>query len=137
MIQAFVDRFMEKKDELRGVFYEKHPDEYLDIVKAVVSVLSDEEYGDMDITRIHVIDDGDYQGTLVFVIAEIAYQPHKYWYVRVSYGSCSGCDTLKAIRGYGEDDKPTKEQVDDYMQLALHIVQGIKKMGDDDGGEPC
>ena len=27
--------------------------------------------------------------------------------------------------------KPTKEQVDQYMTLALHIVQGLKKMGDD------
>lgn len=58
--------------------------------------------------RIHQIDDGDYQGTLIFVIGAGGYQPSRYWYVKVGYGSCSGCDTLQAIRGY-EDDAPTKE----------------------------
>ena len=49
--------------------------------------------------------------------------------MKVGYGSCSGCDTLEGIRHYN-DDKPTEEQVRDYMTLALHIVQGMKRMGD-------
>lgn len=51
--------------------------------------------------------------------------------MKVGYGSCSGCDTLEAIRDYSSE-KPTPEQVKDYMALALHIVQGLKKMGDDE-----
>ncbi len=57
------------------------------------------------------------------------YQPSDFWYVVVGYGSCSGCDTLEAIRSY-EDTPPSVEQINDYMGLALNIVQGIKKMGE-------
>lgn len=132
MIKEFVDRFMEKNPELRAVFTEAHPEDYKAVIKAVVSILNDgNDYGSIDPERIHQIDDGDYQGTLVFVIAATGYQPSDYWYVKVSYGSCSGCDTLEAIRDYS-DDKPNEEQVRDYMTLALHVVQGLKKMGDDE-----
>jgi hypothetical protein len=134
MIQRFVNRFMAAESVLREKFAAKHPDAYIDIVKAVVSVIGEEAaygeegaYGEPDETRIHEINDGDYQGTLVFVIAAGGYQPWEYWYVKVYYGSCSGCDTLEGIRNY-RDDPPTKEQIDAYMTLALHIVQGFKSM---------
>jgi hypothetical protein len=131
MIQEFVDRFMAKMGEISSVFEEKHPEEYKDVVRAVISALHDpDSYRSIDPNRIHQIDDGNHQGTLVFIIAESGYQPDDYWYVKVSYGSCSGCDTLQSIRGYG-DEKPTAKQVADYMTLALHVVQGIKKMDDD------
>jgi hypothetical protein len=133
MIQKFVNRFMAAESVLREGFAAKHP-EYIDIVKAVVSVIGEKSayvdaaaYEEPDATRIHQIDDGSYQGTLIFVIASVGYQPWKYWYVKVGYGSCSGCDTLEGIRDY-EDGPPTKEQVDAYMTLALHIVQGLKSM---------
>ena len=61
------------------------------------------------------------------MIAAGGYQPWEYWYVKVGYGSCSGCDTLEGIRDY-PDEPPTKEQIDAYMTLALHIVQGFKSM---------
>jgi hypothetical protein len=131
MIQTFIDRFEARKEEIRATFALKQPTSYKEIVKAVVRVLADDgEYETPDPERIHSIDDGGYQGTLVFVIACSGYQPSTYWYVKVSYGSCSGCDTLEAIRSW-DDEPPTKEQLDDYMTLALHIVQGIKKMGDE------
>jgi hypothetical protein len=132
MIQKFVNRFMAAESVLREKFAAKHPDAYIDIVKAVVSVIGEEgAYGEPDATRIHEINDGDYQGTLVFVIAAEGYQPSDYWYVKVGYGSCSGCDTLEGIRDY-LDDPPTKEQIDAYMTLALHIVQGLKSMQTED-----
>jgi hypothetical protein len=130
MIQEFVDQFMENKDALRKVFATKHPDNYEEIVKNVAWAIRSDRGGDLDPERITVIDDGNYQGTLVFVIGEAGYQPSDYWYVKVSYGSCSGCDTLEAIRRY-DNEPPTDDQVDGYMTLALHIVQGIKKMGDE------
>jgi hypothetical protein len=83
-----------------------------------------------DPERIHVIDDGDYQGTLVYVIGSKNYQPDVYWYVKVSYGSCSNCDTLAAIRD-NANTPPTAEQIKDYITLALHIVQGLKEMEDE------
>lgn len=131
MIQKFVTLWEERKETLRAKFAAAHPENYLGIVKGVVELLDNDDYsGSPDSDRIHTIDDGDYQGTLLFVIAAKGYQPDVYWYVKVSYGSCSGCDTLENIRNY-DDTPPTSEQVDDYMTLALHIVQGIKKMGDE------
>ena len=131
MIQEFVNRYMYKKDLLAATFA-KHPGDYKEIVKNVISIITDaDDYGDFnpDPERIHEIDDGGYQGILVYVIGAKGYQPSDYWYVKVGYGSCSGCDTLKSINGYS-DEPPTDAQLKAYMTLALHIVQGLKKMGD-------
>lgn len=131
MILEFVDAFMAGKESLRAEFAKAHPESYESVVRAVATLLAgDGEYGKPDPTRITEINDGEYQGTLVYVIGENGYQPSTYWYVKVGYGSCSGCDTLEAIRVYA-DDPPTAEQANDYLTLALHIVQGLKKMGED------
>lgn len=135
MIQKFVDRFMANQDALRAKFADEHPS-YEGIVRSVLEVVSDPEgYGDEpDPERIHCIDDGDYQGTIVFVIASRGYQPDNYWYVKFGYGSCSGCDTLQAIQydTFGDEDwdpdKPTEKQIDQYVGVALHVVQGIASM---------
>lgn len=127
MIQDFVDKFMANKEKLAAKFREKHPGDYSEVVEAVIEVITDDGYDSIDPNRIHEIDDGDYQGTLLFVIAAKNYQPSKYWYVFVDYGSCSGCDTLQGIREYS-DEIPTEDQVSQYLTLALHIVQGLKKM---------
>lgn len=132
MIKEFVERFMGAKPRLERIFATAHPEDYMAVVRAVISVLrSDADLRTPDVERIHEIDDGDWQGTLVYVIAAEGYQPSTYWYVKVSYGSCSGCDTLEGIRGYS-GDAPTDEQVSQYMTLALHIVQGLKRMGYED-----
>lgn len=137
MIPQFITRFEAKKAELRSVFEAAHPGDYIDIVRAVISILADDhaDWESPDPKRIHAIDDGDYQGTLVFVIASQDYQPDNYWYVRIAYGSCSGCDTLQAISEYS-GETPTEGQVDQYMTLATHILQGLKRMGDDNQEGP-
>lgn len=140
MIEEFTKRWFERNHLVREQFEKEIPDSYKDIVKAVVTMLHDEEkYESIDPERIHEIDDGDYQGTLLYVIGDTSYQPDTYWYVKVGYGSCSGCDTLEAITSgeWGletEEEKQAwkKEAVDQLMTLALHIVQGLKKMGDDE-----
>lgn len=130
MIQTFVDKFMASKARLRERFATERPDSYQDLVKRVVEVLhDDEDYNSIDPSRITTIDHGHYQGTLVFVIGASGYQPYDYWYVKIGYGSCSGCDTLQSIQEWG--DTISEKEVDGYMTLALHIVQGLKKMGDD------
>ena len=131
MIKEFVDRFMERKIILEKLMMDKHPEDYKALVHMLVQVLQGEdEYESPDPTRIHEINDGDYQGTLVYVIGAGGYQPSTYWYIKVSYGSCSGCDTLQAIQDYS-DEPPTPEQIAQYMTLCLHMVQGMKKMGDE------
>ena len=131
MIQEFVDRFIAARPVLQAQFKAKAPGDYAEIVKAVVQTIATEDYGQPDANRIHAIDDGDYQGTLVFVIGANGYQPSDYWYVRVGYGSCSGCDTLQDIDGYSSEPT-TDKQAEQYWTLALHIVQGLKKMGGDE-----
>lgn len=130
MIKEFVQIWDEHKTELEQAFQAKHPDNYADIVHKVITMLSDhsDEYEGPDPKRIHEIDDGDYQGILLFVIGAKGYQPSQYWFVKVYYGSCSGCDTLQDIKSQNYEDTPTETQVKDYMSLALHIMQGIKPL---------
>ncbi|WP_284076306.1 hypothetical protein [Herbaspirillum aquaticum] len=137
MIAEFITRFEEHKEKLRALFAAGHPGSYQDIVGAVVTILqTNDDYDDSpDPNRVYEIDDGDYQGTLVYVIGAKGYQPSEYWYVKVSYGSCSVCDTLQRIREYS-DEAPTESQVEQYMMLALHILQGLKRMGDDNQAGP-
>ena len=133
MIEAFTKAWFANLHTMRKKFASKHPEDYKEVVRAVVEMLADasDERDKPDPKRIHEINDGDYQGTLVYVIGGCDCQPSRYWYVKVGYGSCSGCDTLQAICGYG-DGPPSDEQVRDYMMLALHIVQGLREMGDSD-----
>lgn len=121
---------MRKQDQLREIYRERHPDSYTDVVRNVMVILGEEDYSSFykpDPTRIRVADDGDYQGTLLFIIGADGYQPDHYWAVKVSYGSCSGCDTLQSIQDYSSDT-PSESQVNDYMTLSLHIVQGLKEI---------
>lgn len=139
MIEKFTKKWFSHNHLVREQFEKEIPNSYADIVKAVVTMLHDEDmYGSIDPERIHQIDDGDYQGTLVYVIGASGYQPNDYWYVKVSYGSCSGCDTLSAITegNYGHESPEEefawkKQAIDQLMTLALHIVQGMKKMGEE------
>lgn len=133
MIELAVKNWELNKHKIEGYLKANHPDEYLDLVKLVIENITseDDDYNfNPDPTRIHTIDDGDYQGVLLFVIAAKGYQPSKYWYVAIYYGSCSGCDTLQDIRYSGtEYDAPANEtQLKDYMTLCLHIVQQLKAM---------
>lgn len=132
MIQEFVDRFMTVTPELKEKIAKAPPGDYMSVVKYVAEALAmPEEYRGIDPERIHEINDGDYQGTLVYVIGASGYQPSRYWYVKVSYGSCSGCDTLEAIRNYS-DEPLTEDQINEYWTLMLHVVQGLKEMGDEE-----
>ena len=132
MVKKFVDSWEKRKKEVED-YIKNTPQEaystYTDLVKILVDKVVNpcltDEWCEYDLTRIHVIDDGDYQGTQVFLVPEDAYQPSKYLITSVSYGSCSGCDTLKAISGY-DDGLPNERQVKDYMTLILHILQKVK-----------
>lgn len=132
MIQKFVDKFMANKDTLKEIFSKKHPESYAEIVKHVITLIAINEdiYEFPDPSRIHEIDDGDYQGTLLFIIAEGSYQPDTYYVIKIFYGSCSGCDTLEGIHQYS-DRIPDEDQVADYMTLALHIIQNLTKIAGD------
>lgn len=133
MIEEFTKAWFANVHAMREKFTTKHPENYREVVRSVVQMLADssDEYDKPDPDRIHEIDDGSYQGTLVYVIGDSSYRPNRYWYVKVCYGSCSGCDTLEGIRCYGKG-QPDEDQVSEYMTLALHIVQGLREMGNGD-----
>lgn len=54
----------------------------------------------LDLKNITEIDNGDYQGTLLFLIPFQTYQPGEYEYLMtyIGYGSCCCCDTLQHIQ---------------------------------------
>lgn len=84
-----------------------------------------------DTENILVID--DYQGTQVFILHRDQYQPsvEDYVYTNTYYGSCSGCDTLLSINEY-EDGLPSESQINDYMDLCLHLLQRCHYMIDEE-----
>lgn len=125
------------KDKLRKRFEEGtgwNVCGYVDILKAIVeTVLNEGEpaWADQwDSSHIAVIDDGAYQGTLLFLIPLDTYQPEpsEYLITYVDYGSCCGCDTLQGIQAYGSyGDKLTEKQIDDFMLLSKDILMTMRK----------
>lgn len=78
--------------------------------------------------RITIVDDGDWQGTQLFLIPEDVYPPSpgQYLLTHTYYGSCSGCDTLKKINQY-EAGLPSEDQIAAYMTLLLHLIQKMTR----------
>lgn len=142
MVKEFVERWDKNKDKL-----EEHIkthimgeyDDYGDLVKLLFDIvinppINTYNNAQFDTKNIEELDDGDYQGTLVFILHKDLYQPSvgDYVYTSVGYGSCCGCDTLQAIHMYDRDKLPSEEQVKDYMLLCLHLLQNCHYMGGED-----
>lgn len=140
MLTEFVEAWNENKDKLEKYFKnteQKKYDEYEKILKQLIKIvinpyLSNKRYKTLDIEKIRVIDDGDYQGTQIYIIPFDLYQPdvEDYVYTNNYYGSCSGCDTLLSISNY-QEGIPTPKQVEGYMTIALHLLQKFKKLEDE------
>lgn len=138
VIPEFVAVWDKHKSELEDSFRARHPEDYHDVVKQVVKLLDrhSDECGHTapNPDAIQVLNFGCYQGDYLYVVSEWKSSLTDSWYVKVSYGSCSGCDTLESIKSDSEHDEdwnvlpPTESQVSDYMTLALHIIQGFKKL---------
>lgn len=127
MITEFIQAWNTRKENLATWFRQTDQSElsYELILKALLDEVVNPSLEDKwDSERIHLIDDGDYQGCQIFVIPMDTYQPSPYQYLTTyqDYGSCSGCDLLEGIRHY-DDKPPTEEQVKQYMTLALHLLQ--------------
>lgn len=134
MLKYCRDKWDENKDKLETALREAenlNTCDYDTLVKMVVEYILNPsaDYSDTyDKDSITIIDNGDYQGTLLFMIPTKTYQPSEYNYLLtyVGYGSCSGCDTLQAIQGWG-DKKLTDTQVKDFMILCKDLVCNIVK----------
>ncbi len=136
MIKEFVNAWDKNKSELEKHFRETKQEEY-DTYKKIVQKLFElvvnpyieSDYDKFDIENIKAIDDGDYQGTQIFILHKKHYQPciENYVYTNTYYGSCSGCDTLLSISNYSSG-LPNEQQIKEYMDLALHLLQKCKML---------
>ena len=134
MIKYALKKWDENKDVLRNTIQQTEKDkryfwDYNDIVKLVCRYIFNENVTDKDpminVDGITMIDNGDYQGTLIFMLPFDTDQPAEYEYLMtyVGYGSCSGCDTLQRIQADDEDDDETeKDLVDSYLSICKDIV---------------
>lgn len=137
MIKYCVKKWNKNKDKLYNELKDDlnlNACEYEYLVRLVVKhilngdINESSEYGQWDDTRITIVDNGDYQGTLLFIIPQKTYQPQEFEYLitYVDYGSCSGCDTLQSIQLFS-GDKPTDSQLKDYMTLCKDLVCNMVK----------
>ena len=127
MLKYCKDKWSKNEELLRqALSFEKLDDLYYkDLVKLAIKWIlngGDNDYGNWDYNNITCIDDGDYQGTLLYLIPKKTYQPAEYDYLMtyVGYGSCSGCDTLQSLQMGNVD-------VDGYVKLCKDIICNIVK----------
>lgn len=127
MILHYVKQWEKRKHILEQWLIENEPNSYehlyFKLFKLVVIEPESRFYKEWDWSRHRVIDDGDFQGNIIFVLCNDSYQPdlHDYIFTSVAYGSCSGCDTFQAL-----DEVSKEERVKGYMTLALHMVQATE-----------
>ena len=135
MIKYALKKWDENKDVLRNAIQQTEKDkrctwDYKEIVKLVCRYIFNENATDKDpkinIGGITMIDNGCYQGTLLFMMPFDTYQPAEYEYLMtyVGYGSCSGCDTLQRIQldEMYYNVNSNDDLIDSYMTLCKDIV---------------
>lgn len=132
MIQAFIEAWRDNKHQFR-LWLENDVDageiEYTDIVKGIFEVVINpsiqRDYDKYDIEKMTVVDDGDYQGTQIYLIPKDTYQPNDTEYIVTSnyYGSCGGCDALMHCQWLERE-----EMIDGIMTIALHLVERMKPL---------
>ena len=104
MTRIMKERWDANKDKLRDALAERtdlNHCNYEDLVNLAFEVIYNTDanetgYQVLNLNNTTVVDDGDYQGTVVFLIPFDTYQPseHEYIMTYIGYGSCCGCDVL-------------------------------------------
>lgn len=132
MEKEFIKQWEENKHKLENYFRTTNQSEYNQYKEIVTKIFElcitkASKYVGFNIKNMTVINDGNNQGTEIYIIPFDNYQPdiNGYVYTHTYYGSCSGCDTLMNISDscYG---LPSEEQIKEYMILSLHLVQKLK-----------
>ncbi|PLX70361.1 MAG: hypothetical protein C0602_06000 [Denitrovibrio sp.] len=136
MIEEMAQRFTEIEEDLYMLLKCNNFGSYKDLLRITLERMNIKEinkakpdwFGEVycegvpDYRTIYEIDDGYYQGTLLFVVPELDYQPCNYFTFKVEYGSCAWCDTLQGI----QDCKDETEKAQDYKTLCMHMIQSCK-----------
>lgn len=133
MLKILAEQWCKNNNQLKNYLkdnYEKlNSLIYKDIVKIAFEQIYENKLEALDLEHITEIDNGDYQGTLLFIIPFNTYQPSHYEYLMtyIDYGSCSCCDTLQSLQAtdynYYEDEGQTKEKkINGFMYLCKDIL---------------
>lgn len=131
MLKIMKDCWYRNSDKLRTALMEKYGEgdewdiycSYEDLVKLTFSTIynSDEQVLDkLDLDKITSIDDGNYQGTIMFVVPFDTYQPSCYEYLMtyIGYGSCSYCDALQGAFQVEKGD----ERITSLMSICEALI---------------
>ena len=127
MIKEFTTYWEKNKGDLEEFLKTTKQEKYTSyksLVKALFEkVINPNVNNKFDTKNILIIDDGDYQGTQIFLLHIATYQPSvsDYVYTNTYYGSCSGCDTLLAISNYN-DGYPNDKQVEDLSSFITKML---------------
>lgn len=97
-------------------------DEYVKLVFDKIynsDIPEDDEFERLDLDSITSIDNGGYQGTILYLIPFNIYQPAEWEYLMtyVGYGSCAVCDTLQGIQSCDGQEK-----LDGFLELGKDII---------------
>lgn len=128
MIKYALKKWDENNEVLRKKIDESNINHftYEDLVDMTFDIIFntnvDDNHYALDVDNITMIDNGDYQGTLLFMIPFDTYQPGpcQYFMTYVAYGSCSGCDTLQHIQNI--DDIEHEKRVKEIMMLCKDLI---------------
>lgn len=148
MITEIVSAYNERKGSLAEHWRQNGlPKDYTAIVKALFQVvvnpyaddhLIGENWGTpFDLEKITVLGGGQYEGVLLFLIpADKGILTIDDWLVTfVDYGTSSATDTFADVvsshRLYDEDERDTEGAISDFLKLALHLVQRMKFIKND------
>lgn len=133
MIKEFIQSWEKHKEGLKKYLQkckQSDVDMYAKIVKILFDKVINKDCGvKFNTENIVSIDDGDYQGTEIFILHKDIYQPgpSDYVYTNTYYGSCSGCDTLQAILEYDDEALLDEEQINDLINYVfLNLLQKLK-----------
>lgn len=138
MLSILLHKWNENKDVLTKNIkaVEKIGDiEYIDLVKLTFSSIynnggeiKEYSYKQLNCEDITEIDNGHYQGTLLYLIPFDTYQPDESEYLMtyIGYGSCSVCDTLRSIVSCS-DERATDTQVKDLIAVCKDIITNTVK----------
>lgn len=130
MLKIMKDRWNENGEKLRATLLERtdlNGCDYDTLVKLTFETIfnsSAEGYGNtLDLNNIHIIDDGHYQGTILFVIPFDTYQPGSSEYILtyIGYGTCSYCDALQSVQAWN-DGKITEKQLPGFMAICKDLI---------------
>lgn len=133
----YAESWFRHKEELRKYLQTheqmEYAKDYIDLLKVLIQIVinPDEEERPLKIEQIIEIDKGCYGGEKVWLIPQEEEPDVRDFIVTyMAYGTCSGCDLLEGIISNSDmvTDFANEKQINDYMLLALHLLQRMRRL---------